>query len=281
MGLYAFSVAPRIMTPEPNSENYRRANEQAWDHMARNEHRLARPARQTDLQNPLAAVDAAGWLGDDIRGRTVLCLAAGGGRQGPLYAAAGGIVTVVDISETMLERDRAVAEELNYTVRTVKASMDRLTGIADDSFDIVIHPVSTCYVPDIVAVFAEVARVIRAGGIYISQHKTPTSLQTGLKPTSESRAGYPIVHEYYSREPLPPAKEANLIREPGTYEYVHRWEQIVGGMCGTGFVIEDLTEPTHAADEAPGSFGHRSKFVAPYVRIKARRMGKSAPQLVL
>ena len=180
------------MNPEPNSENYRRANEQAWDHMARSEHRLARPARQTDLQNPLAAVDAAGWLGDDIRGRTVLCLAAGGGRQGPLYAAAGGIVTVVDISDAMLERDRAVAKELNYTVRTVKASMDRLTGIADDSFEIVIHPVSTCYVPNVRPVYNEVARLLSAGGIYISQHKQPTSLQATLQA---QQSGYHIAQQ--------------------------------------------------------------------------------------
>ena len=269
------------MAQDNSSENYRSANEQAWDRMARTDHRLTRLASQSDLENPLAAVDGAGWLGDNIRGMTVLCLAAGGGRQGPLYAAAGATVTVVDISDAMLERDRKVAHELNYNLQTVKASMDRLTGIADNSFDIVIHPVSTCYVPNIAAAFSEVARVIRAGGTYISQHKTPTSLQTGLKPGPNSRAAYPIVNEYYSSKPLPPVAEVNLIREPGTYEYIHRWEQIVGGMCRTGFTIEDLTEPTHATDEEPGSFGHRSKFVAPYVRIKARRKGTSEPKLVL
>jgi hypothetical protein len=40
-------------------------------------------------------------------------------------------------------------------------------------------------------------------------------------------------------------------------------------------VIEDLIEPPHAqADAAPGSFGHRSRYVAPYVRVKARRVGQ-------
>ena len=39
-----------------------------------------------------------------------------------------------------------------------------------------------------------------------------------------------------------------------------------------GFVIEDLVEPRHArADAEHGSFAHRSLYVAPYVRIKARR----------
>jgi hypothetical protein len=39
-------------------------------------------------------------------------------------------------------------------------------------------------------------------------------------------------------------------------------------------VIEDLVEPHLARDDAaPGEFGHRSRFVPPYVRLKARRLG--------
>lgn len=247
--------------------------------MALQQNRLAKPARKQDFDDPLGAVDGCGWLGGDIRGKSVLCLAAGGGRQGPIYAAAGGIVTVVDISAEMLKLDEVVALEKNFTIRTVKASMDRLTPIDDASFDIVIHPVSTCYVSDIHAVYSEVARVIRADGIYVSQHKTPTSLQASLK----SSGGYRIEKEYYADEPLQPVKEESLVREPGTYEYVHRWEEIVGGLCRAGFVIEDFTEPVHAKpNDTPGSFGHRSHFVAPYVRIKARRLGDAAePRIVI
>jgi hypothetical protein len=37
-----------------------------------------------------------------------------------------------------------------------------------------------------------------------------------------------------------------------------------------------VIEPPHAkADAEAGSFAHRSKFVAPYVRVKARRVGTS------
>ena len=42
-----------------------------------------------DFEDPLATVDGLGWLGGDIRGKALLCLAAGGGRQSVLYAAAG------------------------------------------------------------------------------------------------------------------------------------------------------------------------------------------------
>ena len=66
-------------------------------------------------------------------------------------------------------------------------------------------------------------------------------------------------------------------REEGTLEFLHRWEELVGELCRAGFVVEDLLEPVHAdAHAIPGTFAHRSRYVAPYVRIKARRTGAVA-----
>src|SRR5690606_33888992 len=99
-------------------------NRRAWDQRVQQRGRFTRPAEDETFVNPLQQVDGYGWLGGDIRGRRVLCLAAGGGRQGPLYAAAGGVVTVVDISPAMLELDREVATERRLDLRTVETSMD-------------------------------------------------------------------------------------------------------------------------------------------------------------
>ena len=146
--------------------------------------------------------------------------------------------------------------------------MDDLRGLTAQSFDIVIHPVSTCYVPDVVKVFQQVARVLKGGGVYISQHKSPVSLQATIKPGD---AGYVIQSPYYSKQAVPKVSGTSL-REEGCLEFVHRWEEIIGGMCRCGFVIEDLVEPMHAKPESPrGEFGHRAQFIAPYLRIKARR----------
>ena len=252
-------------------------NRRAWDDMVKARQGFTRPARDEDFANPLAVVDAVGWLNGDIRGQRVLCLAAGGGRQSALYAAAGGRVTVVDISAAMLELDRQVATERGLEIRTVQASMDSLPMLGDAEFDLVIHPVSTCYLPRIGPVYREVARVLRAGGLYISQHKQPTSLQADI--VSGAR-GYELVEPYYRSGPLPPV-HGSRHREAGTLEYLHRWEELIGFMCRSGFVIEDLIEPFHAApDAAPGDFGHRSRFTAPYVRIKARRTAASPNRLV-
>lgn len=248
-------------------------NKAAWDRLAIIGDRLAKPAREIDFENPLKSVDGPGWLGDSIEGKRTLCLAAGGGRQGPIYAAAGAEVTVVDISPAMLELDRAVARERKMKLTTIEASMDFLPMLDNATFDIIIHPVSTCYVPDIAKVYAEVARLLVDDGIYISQHKQPSSLQASIQ---DKGRGYRLEHPYYGKEPLPPEPEANFIREQGTLEYVHRWEEILGSMCRSGMMIEDVTEPLHAkADAQEGTFAHRCQFVAPYVRVKARRKKRS------
>jgi SAM-dependent methyltransferase len=248
-------------------------NRRAWDERARRGARFARPASDEEIARPGDLTDAAGWL-DDVRGKRLLCLAAGGGKHGPLYAAAGANVTVVDLSGEMLALDRQVAAEKRLLLRTVEASMDDLSALADASFDVVCQPVSTCYVPDVLAVFREVARVLVAGGFYLSQHKQPGSLQADVRP---SQRGYELIEPYYRDGPLPEVV-GGLHREPGALEYLHRWEELVGGMCRSGFVVEDLIEPLHAkSDAAAGSFAHRSRYVAPYVRIKARRTAAASP----
>jgi hypothetical protein len=104
--------------------------------------------------------------------------------------------------------------------------------------------------------------------VYISQHKQPASLQSGTEPSDR---GYELTGPYYRQGPLPDVA-GSLHREEGTLEFLHRWEDLVGGLCRSGFVIEDLVEPLHADPRAvPGSFKHRSCYLAPYVRIKARR----------
>jgi SAM-dependent methyltransferase len=243
-------------------------NRRAWNEMVAQRQRFTRPARDEDFAAPLAKVDPLGWLGGDIRGKRLLCLAAGGGKHGPLYAAAGAVVTVLDLSPAMLELDRQVAAERRIALRTVESSMDDMPMFAAGEFDIVIHPVSTCYLPEIEPVYREVARITRGGGLYISQHKSPTSLQADVQP---SPCGYELMEPYYREGPLPPVA-GSPHREEGTLEYLHRWEELLGLMCRSGFVIEDLVEPLHARlDAAAGSFEHRSRYVAPYVRIKARR----------
>jgi SAM-dependent methyltransferase len=248
-------------------------NRLAWDDRVQRGDWHTETARAKDFADPLAAVDDCGWFGGNVRGRRVLCLAAGGGKHSVLFAAAGAVVTVVDISPRMLELDRRLAAERGLKVQTVVASMDDLSMFAAAAFDAVIQPVSTCYVPDVLAVYREVARVTSADGLYISQHKQPASLQAEVLPTGR---GYMLSEPYYRSGPLPPVIEGCLHREAGTMEFLHRWEELLGGLCRAGFVVEDLVEPRHGdARSEPGTFKHRSAFVPPFVTLKARRVAGS------
>jgi SAM-dependent methyltransferase len=128
--------------------------------------------------------------------------------------------------------------------------------------------VSTCYVPALAPVYREIARVLRPGGLYLSQHKQPTSLQVTHRDAKER---YILGIEYSHFGPLPEVPDRSY-REPGTVEYLHTWEELVGELCQAGFALEDLREPDRSDRGAPpGHFGHRGRFVPPYVRFKARR----------
>jgi SAM-dependent methyltransferase len=266
------------MTPEwfPQRDETLRHNQVAWDRMAREVHPLARPASDAELESPLEQIDRVGWLSGGIRGWKVLCLAAGGGRHGPLYAAAGADVTVVDLSPAMLALDHEMARRKRLSLRTVETSMDNLSMFSEQQFDLIIHPVSTCYLPSISGLFEEIARVLRPGGLYISQHKQPINLQASLET---STGQYVVEHAYGDPSPVTAASQPNALREPGTREFVHSWTAILGGICRSGMVIEDVVEPDHSdRTSLPGTFGHRCTYIPPYIRLKARRIDHGTPR---
>lgn len=254
-------------------------NARAWDRLAREQAALARPAVDEAFGDPRGWLGEGGsqgrrWLPDRLDSLEVLCLAAGGGKHGPLYAAAGAKVTVLDISPAMLDLDRQVARERKIDFSIVQGSMDDLSMLGRGRFDLVIHPVSTCYVPDVMRVFREVAQVTKSGGLYISQHKAPASLQATLQPTASGR--YELLHPQAVDGPLPPGP-ASRLRESGTHEFVHSLAALLGGICAAGFAIEDVGEPDHTRPAAAaGSFAHRAAYLPPYLRVLARRQQGAA-----
>ncbi len=251
-------------------------NRRAWDALARAGHRHAQLATDDELANPLAHLDGDGWLDGEVRGRRVLCLASGGGYQSVLFAAAGAAVTVVDLSGEMLELDRAAAMRHGLNVRLVQASLDDLSALEAATFDVVWQPVSTCYVPDVRPGFREAARVLVPGGLFVSQHKQPASLQL---ETTATGTGYLLGEPYYRQGPLPAVGD-RAHREAGTLEFLHRWGQLLGELCGSGFVIEAVSEPCHADPHAPrDSYAHRALYAPPYVRLKARRTGAATSEI--
>lgn len=255
--------------------SWREKNRQAWNKIAGGDNQFARVATDEECSHPQKILDGRGWLPPDMTGKKVLCLASGGGWQSILYAMTGADVTVVDISDTMLELDRREADRRGLKIRTVRASMDDMPQLVDQFFDIVHQPVSTCYVPKLLPVYQEIARVTKDGGLYISQHKQPASLQVTRRNADDH---FIIGVEYYREGALPKVADTSY-REGGTTEYLHRWEELVGDLCVAGFLIEDLREPLRADRTAPvSSYKYRGRFLPPYLRMKARRRPRADAQ---
>lgn len=251
--------------------SYLNKNAAAWNRLADSGSQFAKVATDEECRDPLATLDSRGWLPKSIEGKDVLCLAAGGGWQAILYASAGANVTVVDLSRSMLQLDEREAARRHLGIRTIEASMDDLSMLRDESFDIVHQPVSSCYIATLANVYREIARVIREGGLYISQHKQPTSLQITQR---DAQNRYVIGLEYYRNGSLPKTDDDSY-RESGAVEFLHTWDQLIGELCRSGFAVEDLREPYRADPKAaPGHFRHRGRFTPPYVRIKARRTAR-------
>ena len=99
--------------------DFRSYNRQAWDRLVENRSRWTVPvttdevqrARKGDWQIVLTPTKPVpkSWF-SDLDGASTLCRASGGGQQGPMLAAAGATVTVLDASPQQLETDRMVAE---------------------------------------------------------------------------------------------------------------------------------------------------------------------------
>ena len=88
--------------------------------------------------------------------------------QGPILAAAGADVTVFDNSPLMLATDRSVAARDSLQIRTVEGDMADLSQFSDSSFDLIVHPVSNTFVPDVRPVWKEAFRVLRQDGALLS-----------------------------------------------------------------------------------------------------------------
>ena len=219
------------------------------DRLAANDVSWSRPATAEQLQKAregrlelIFGFDGAvptSWLGD-LHRKKVLCLAGAGGLQAPLLACAGADVTVLDLSERMLDRDRNVAAREKLHIRIEHGNMCDLSRFEDGCFDLVLNPPSLFYVPDVTPVFSEVYRVLKKGGSFIMASTNPIAYVCDF----DAQLGcYKAVNHmpYRSYEH---AEQADWI------EFGHTMESYIAGQlrCGlvlTGyreFQMEDITE---------------------------------------
>jgi SAM-dependent methyltransferase len=187
------------------------------------------------------------WFPDDLAGAKVLCLASGGGQQGPTLAAAGADVTVFDNSPRQLGRDEEVAAREGLTIRTVLGDMRDLGALADASFDIVVNPVSNVFCPDVLPVWRECYRVLCPGGALLAGFVNPDLFIFDVEAL-DTRAELLVRHQLpFSSADLPEAERRRAYAD-GPIEYSHTLTEQIGGQLAAGFTLTHLVEAPHHAD---------------------------------
>jgi len=227
-------------------------NRQAWNEEVTKGNKWTVPVTQDEIQaatrgdyrillTPFTPVPPE-WLGD-IKGKHILCLASGGGQQGPILAAAGGQVTVFDNSDEQLKKDEQVTRENHLQIITIRGNMQDLGCFAEESFDLIIHPVSNCFIDDILPVWKECQRVLKPNGSLLSGFTNPLIFLVDwelAEKTGQFKLAYSI--PYSDLESLSPEMKDKYTRQKLPFEFGHSLTDQIQGQINAGFVIAGFYE---------------------------------------
>jgi SAM-dependent methyltransferase len=249
-------------------------NKERWEALAQANVGFSRPALDLDTDSAYAMVNHQGIIGE-IAGKDVLCLASGGGQQSAAFGLLGANVTVFDLSETQLERDREAAAHYGLSIRIEQGDMRDLGRFRARSFDVVWHAHSITFVPDVHTVFDQVRRILRPGGLYHVSCNNP--FFADIDERDWNGTGYPVSRPYVDGEveTADPYWEIGYddgtsTRVKGPREFRHTLNTLVNGLAGRGFVILGVWEDTGQDPNAePGTWEHLKSIAPPYLTFWA------------
>ncbi len=250
-------------------------NKSRWDALAQANILYSRPLLNLDAASARQVVDEQGIMGD-VTGKEVLCLASGGGQQSAAFALLGAKVTVIDLSDTQLERDRAALAHYGLTGNVVQGDMRDLSQFGSDAFDIVWQAFSINFVPDAGQVFDQVRGVLRAGGLYHVDYHNPFTV--AVNDAAWDGKGYPIRRPYHEGEMNFEDEhwgvedvDGTMRQVVGPREFNHFLSTMINGLIARNFHIlgfwEDLSGDANAE---PGSWEHFKAFAPPYLTLWTR-----------
>jgi SAM-dependent methyltransferase len=243
-------------------------NQARWRHLVEADALFTRPAFDLDPERARRRIDPRGRLGE-LDGKNVLVLAGGGGQQSIAFALLGARVTVIDLSDAQLARDREAAAHHGVEVRTVEGDMRDLSAFEAAAFDVVWQPYSLNFVPDCRAVFREVARVTRPAGTYCVQVANPYFV--GVGEADFDGDGYVVKLPYAQGAPVTTTDAVwvaggRAVEPP--IEYRQTLEAVINGLIDCGFRITHLDEGTETSPDpqaVPGSWDHFNSIVPPWL----------------
>lgn len=228
-------------------------NRAAWDNLVRKHDRWTIPvsaeeiqrARNDDWQIGLTPEKPVPreWF-PDFRSSPakVLCLAGSGGQQGPILAAAGAHVTVFDNSPAQLSQDQLVADREGLTIDVIQGDMADLSVLESDSFDLIFHPCSNCFVPNVLPVWKEAARVLKPGASLLSGIVNPIVFvfDNQLMENGHLKVCHKI--PYSDLSSLPAEQRQTLLDNGEPFSFGHTLSDQIGGQIDAGLSITGFYE---------------------------------------
>ncbi len=200
----------------------------------------------------------------NLKGKNVLCLASGGGQQSAVFSLLGANVTVLDISEGQLEGDKKAAAHYGYKIKTIQGSMNDLSMLKNNFFDLVYQAPSMCYIPNVKKVYSEVARVLKKRGLYRADAHNPLCV---FDPIWNGK-GYCITVPYA-------VKQKQRSKDEKVIEHRHYLDEAFNGLIESGLVIERVEEMPRnlyqIKNPKPGSWEHSLRYTAGIFTILARK----------
>ncbi|MDR0589043.1 MAG: class I SAM-dependent methyltransferase [Spirochaetaceae bacterium] len=199
-----------------------------------------------------------------LGGKHLLGLASGGGQQMPVFAALGARCTVLDYSDEQLAAERAVSQRESYGITIVKADMTETLPFGDGEFDLIFHPVSNCYVEDVLHIWRECYRVLKRGGVLLA------GMDNGLNFLFDDSTAPPLV--VVNKLPFNPLKDPALYKkleaDDEGIQFSHSLEEQIGGQLKAGFILTDMYEDK----DRTGLLG---EYVPQYLATRAIRPRKN------
>ena len=208
-----------------------------WGRPIRHEEYLAALEGRWEMKlTPTKAVPHE-WFGE-LRGKKVLGLASGGGQQMPIFAALGAVCTVLDYSEKQLASEKQVADREGYDIRIIRADMTKPLPFPDESFDLIFHPVSNCYVREVKPIWRECWRILKPGGLLLSgvDHYINYIVDAEEREIVNHLPFDPLLNE---------DQRAQLERDDAGMQFSHSLEEQINGQLEAGFTLVSLYEDTN------------------------------------
>jgi len=135
-----------------------------------------------------------------------------------------------------------VAERENLQIRLEKGDAADLSRFADESFDLIFHPCSNCFMEDVIPIWRECFRVLRRGGALLAGFNNP--MVYIYDRFAEEKGVLELRHKlpYSDLKDLTETEINEMIEKKEAFEFSHSLDTQIGGQIEAGFLISGFYE---------------------------------------